>query len=76
MRCARLAALGIAAYRLGPYLGKLNEGMFGAYHGVTGNLSLSDDGHINRTLRCAVFRKGLPVLLDSDAADAQAAVTH
>lgn len=76
VRYARLYALGIDAYRLVPYLGKLNEGMFGAYHGVTGNLSLSDDGHINRTLRCAVFRKGLPVLLDSDAADAQAAVTH
>lgn len=75
VRYARLYALGIDAYRLVPYLGKLDQGMFGAYHGVTGNLSLSGDGHINRTLRCAVFRKGLPVLLDLDTTDTQAAVT-
>jgi outer membrane PBP1 activator LpoA protein len=71
-----LYALGIDAYRLVPYLGKLDQGMFGAYHGVTGNLSLSGDGHVNRTLRCAVFRKGLPVLLDLDTTDTQAAVTR
>ena len=38
--------------------------MFGAYHGVTGNLSLGSQGHITRTLRCAKFIRGLPVLLE------------
>lgn len=62
---ARLYALGIDAYRIIPYLGELNDGMFSAYHGVTGNLSLSGDGRISRTLRCATFDQGLPVLLES-----------
>jgi outer membrane PBP1 activator LpoA protein len=38
--------------------------MFGAYHGVSGNLSLDSQGQINRTLRCAKFHRGLPVLLE------------
>ena len=63
-RYARLYALGIDAYRVVPYLGQLNDSMFDAYHGVTGNLSLDDEGNIHRTLRCAKFRKGRPVLLE------------
>ena len=43
---------------------ELGGGMFGAYHGVTGNLSLGSQGQINRTLRCAKFSRGLPVLLE------------
>ena len=60
-RYGRLYALGIDAYRLTPYLG---SNMFAAYHGVTGNLSLGSQGHITRTLRCAKFSRGLPVLLE------------
>lgn len=60
-RYGRLYALGIDAYRLTPYLG---SNMFGAYHGVTGNLSLGSQGQITRTLRCAKFSNGLPVLLE------------
>ena len=75
IRYARLYALGIDAYRVIPYLGQLNQGMFSAYHGVTGNLSLNSDGHLNRTLRCAAFREGLPELLEPDSTDAQAAAT-
>jgi len=60
-RYRRLYALGIDAYRLTPYL---SSNMFGAYHGVTGNLSLGSQGHISRTLRCAKFSNGLPVLLE------------
>jgi outer membrane PBP1 activator LpoA protein len=75
IRYARLYALGIDAYRVIPYLGELNEGMFNAYHGVTGNLSLADDGHLNRTLRCAEFRQGLPALLEPDTQDTQAATS-
>ena len=63
-RYGRLYALGIDAYRLTPYLGELGNNMFGAYHGVTGNLSLGNQGHINRSLRCAKFSGGLPVLLE------------
>ena len=63
-RYRRLYALGIDAYRLAPYLGELGNNMFGAYHGVTGNLSLGARGHINRSLRCAKFSRGLPVLLE------------
>ena len=65
-RYGRLYALGIDAYRLVPYLGKTNPGMFGAYRGVTGNLTLTNQGHISRTLRCAEFRNGLPALLEQD----------
>ena len=70
-RYARLYALGIDAWRIVPYLGELGGSMFGAYHGVTGNLSLDNRGVINRTLRCARFSNGLPVLLDvgKDTAD-------
>ena len=68
-RYARLYALGIDAYRLVPYLGKASVGMFGAYRGVTGNLTLIDQGHISRTLRCAEFRQGMPVLLEQGSTD-------
>ena len=67
-RYRRLYALGIDAYRLTPYLGELGNNMFGAYHGVTGNLSLGARGHINRSLRCAKFSRGLPVLLEPTVA--------
>jgi outer membrane PBP1 activator LpoA protein len=68
-RYARLYALGIDAYRLVPYLGKTSVGMFGAYRGVTGNLTLVNQGHISRTLRCAEFSQGLPVLLEQGSSD-------
>ena len=67
-RYGRLYALGIDAYRLTPYL---SSNMFGAYHGVTGNLSLGSQGHINRSLRCAKFSSGLPVLLEPTVAEEQ-----
>lgn len=73
-RYGRFYALGIDAYRLTPYLGKQGNNMFGAYHGVTGNLSLGNQGYINRSLRCAKFSAGLPVLLEpalKNAADGQ-----
>ncbi len=62
-RYKRLYALGIDAYRIIPYITQLGGGMFGTYHGVSGNLSLDEQGQINRTLRCAIFRNGLPDLL-------------
>ncbi len=65
-RYARLYALGIDAYRLAPYLGTGSAGMFSAYRGVTGNLSLAGGGIVSRTLRCAEFRQGVPVLLEQN----------
>lgn len=63
-RYARLFALGIDAYRILPYLGQLGNNMPGAYHGVTGNLSLGTGGRIDRTLRCARFSDGVTELLE------------
>ncbi|MGB5474398.1 MAG: penicillin-binding protein activator [Gammaproteobacteria bacterium] len=68
-RYARLLALGIDAYRIIPYLGELGNNMPGAYHGVTGNLSLGEHGRLNRTLRCARFQDGVPVLLEQTTSD-------
>ncbi|MGB5339679.1 MAG: penicillin-binding protein activator [Gammaproteobacteria bacterium] len=64
-RFPRLYALGLDAYRIIPYLGQLDSSMFGIYRGVSGNLSLDSQGQIHRSLRCARFREGLPVLLDT-----------
>jgi len=69
-RYVRLYALGIDAYRLVPFLGSGYGGLFGAYRGVTGNLTLTNQGLISRTLRCAEFRQGLPVLLEQSDSDA------
>ncbi len=71
-RYARLFALGIDAYRIIPYLGELGNNMPGAYHGVSGNLSLGERGQLNRTLRCARFQDGVPVLLEQTAGAAPA----
>jgi outer membrane PBP1 activator LpoA protein len=68
-RYARLYALGIDAYRLVPYLGRGYGGMFGAYRGVTGNLTLTSQGLISRSLHCAEFRQGVPVLLEQSSHD-------
>lgn len=64
-RYARLYALGIDAYRVMPLLGQLGNNMFGAYSGVSGNLSLGPGGQLQRTLRCAIFRNGIPVALEA-----------
>lgn len=65
-RYARLYALGIDAYRLLPYLGRQQNNLFGSYHGVSGNLTIGNQGVIDRTLRCARFEKGVPVVLETD----------
>ncbi len=73
-RYARLYALGIDAWRIVPYLGELGGSMFGAYHGVTGNLTLDSQGVVNRSLRCARFSSGIPVLLEAGKETTDAAV--
>jgi outer membrane PBP1 activator LpoA protein len=66
-RYSRFYALGIDAFRITPYLRQLGSGMFGSYHGVTGNLTLDSRQQIHRTLRWARFRQGLPQPLESSA---------
>jgi len=65
---ARFYALGIDAYRITPYLGRFESGLFGAYHGVTGNLTLDDRQVLHRALVWAQFSNGLPALIDAGAA--------
>jgi outer membrane PBP1 activator LpoA protein len=67
-RYSRFHALGIDAWRITPYLSQLGGGMFGAYRGVTGNLSLDGQHRVHRTLRWAQFRNGLPYLLETGGA--------
>jgi outer membrane PBP1 activator LpoA protein len=64
----RFYALGVDAYRIMPYLGRFESGLFGAYHGVTGNLTLDDRQVLHRALVWAQFRNGLPSLIDAGAA--------
>ncbi len=61
----RFYALGIDAYRITPYLGRVEGGLFGSYHGVTGDLTLDKRQQVHRTLMWAQFRNGLPYPLDS-----------
>jgi outer membrane PBP1 activator LpoA protein len=61
----RFYALGIDAWRITPYLSQLEGGIFGAYQGVTGKLSLDRQQQVHRTLRWAQFKSGLPYLLDA-----------
>jgi outer membrane PBP1 activator LpoA protein len=63
----RFYALGIDAWRITPYLGQLQDGMFGAYHGVTGSLTVDRQQQVHRTLRWAQFRNGLPWPLETAA---------
>jgi len=62
----RLYALGIDAYRLIPFLGKLVLKYSSVYHGEIGDLYLSTDGRIERKLLWARFVNGEPRLLDDD----------
>jgi outer membrane PBP1 activator LpoA protein len=66
-RYARLYALGIDAYRIVPYLSQSAQGLLTTFHGVSGNLSLDGNGHINRTLRCAQFSDGVAQLIETDS---------
>jgi uncharacterized protein len=56
----RLVAMGIDAYHLS---GKLASLSTTPYPGATGNLSLTSDNRIKRTLVCAKFARGQPELI-------------
>ncbi|PPD22224.1 MAG: LppC family lipoprotein [Methylomonas sp.] len=55
----RLVALGIDAYNLHPQLSRLATAPF---FGASGRLALSQDKRISRTLVCAQWRGGVPVV--------------
>jgi len=60
----RLYALGLDAYRMIPYIGKLSLQHTASYHGETGDLSMSAKGRIQRRLLWAMFVNGKPRLLN------------
>ena len=58
-------ALGVDAYQLIPHLGQLDNQDSVYFPGETGELSLSDNGRIQRKLMWAEFSQGTPVVLDN-----------
>ena len=61
----RLYALGIDAYRMIPYIGKLSLQDTAIYNGETGELHMDDDGRIRRKLLWARFVNGRARLLSN-----------
>ncbi len=64
-RLPRLAALGVDAYRVVPYLKRLDAKSYERYSGLTGNLFMDESQNIHRELKWAQFVKGEPVVLDN-----------
>jgi uncharacterized protein len=62
---ARLIALGFDAYRVLPYLKRLDERAYERYAGLTGDLHMDDRGRIHRELKWARFVNGEPQLMES-----------
>ncbi len=60
---ARFFALGIDAYQLIPQLEDLRMFQHERFNGVTGQLFVTEDQLVARTLKWAQFSRGLPVLL-------------
>jgi len=58
----RFVALGFDAYNLLSHLHRLQSIPNEAYDGVTGRLTLTQSNKIHRTLQCAKFEEGRPVL--------------
>jgi outer membrane PBP1 activator LpoA protein len=56
----RLVALGLDSYRLIPYLPRLSSKSYERFEGVTGNLSLDDQGRVHRQLKWSQFKGGTP----------------
>ena len=64
----RLYGFGIDAYRLALEMRRLRDNPFQELSGVTGTLRVNQDGRVQRRLRWARFRKGVPKLI-SDPID-------
>jgi outer membrane PBP1 activator LpoA protein len=59
----RLVALGIDAYRVIPFLGRLSSHPYERYEGVVGRLRVGETGRVHRELNWARFVRGMPELL-------------
>lgn len=63
-RYGRLYALGADAYNLYPYLQELSMTPGAQLAGETGQLSVSANNNVMRHLQWAVFKQGIPVLME------------
>ncbi len=63
-RYTRFFAMGVDAYNLIPFLGRLKEKSYERFSGQTGNLYLDQYNQIHRELLWARFEKGIPTLID------------
>ena len=63
-RYTRFFALGVDAYNLIPFLGRLQGKSYERFSGQTGNLYLDPYNRVHRELLWAQFNKGIPELLD------------
>lgn len=60
----RLYALGMDAYAVIPYLNRIGWGGGNRYRGVTSGLTVDQSGRFQRQLTWAMFRRGIPRLID------------
>ena len=63
-RYTRFFALGVDAYNLIPFLGRLQNKTYERFSGQTGNLSLDPFNRIHRELLWAQFDKGIPKIIN------------
>ena len=63
-RYSRFFALGVDAYNLIPFLGRLQGKSYERFSGQTGNLYLDPFNRIHRELLPAQFKRGIPQLID------------
>ncbi len=64
LRYTRFFALGVDAYNLIPFLGRLQGKSYERFSGQTGNLYLDPFNRIHRELLWAQFDRGIPRLID------------
>ena len=60
----RLYALGLDAYRIIPYLARLQANPFERFPGLTGSIALSENNRVQRELLWATFVDGRPQVLE------------
>ena len=60
----RLYALGMDSYAIIPHLNRINTSAVVRFNGVTSGISLSQDGRFHRQLVWAIFRGGIPRIID------------
>lgn len=63
-RYTRFFALGVDAYNLIPFLGRLQNKTYERFSGQTGNLYLDPFNRIHRELLWAQFKKGIPRIIN------------